>query len=105
MQCLLFFAISALLLTILYFYNRRLKSIQPYQSNMHQLIGQKIDIIEVTSPITGFGKINNQTWAITLHNQPKHSEQSKTSSLVVGQQALVTGIQGCHLQVIQSDQK
>ena len=73
-----------------------------YQSNMYQLIGKTIEITEVTSAIsdetrrssevtkTGYGKVNGETW-------PVKSQGNK--GLTVGMHAIITGVQGCHLQI------
>ncbi|MCX5924329.1 MAG: NfeD family protein [Candidatus Dependentiae bacterium] len=66
------------------------KTSKLYQSNMYQLIGKTIEITEVTSEVSGYGKVNGETW-------PVKSQSDK--SLTVGMLAIITGVQGCHLQV------
>jgi membrane protein implicated in regulation of membrane protease activity len=78
------------------------KTSKMYQSNMYQLIGKTIEITEVTSATsgetrrsceatkTGYGKINGETWPVKTQGN---------KSLTVGMHAIITGVQGCHLQV------
>ncbi|MFA5998695.1 MAG: NfeD family protein [Candidatus Babeliales bacterium] len=66
------------------------KSSKMYQSNMYQLIGKTIEITEITSATSGYGKINGETWSV---------KSQGNKSLTVGMLAIITGVQGCHLQI------
>ena len=66
------------------------KTSKMYQSNMYQLIGKTVEITEVTSATSGYGKVNEEIWPVkSLGNK----------DLTVGMLATITGISGCHLQI------
>lgn len=71
---------------------RKNKQNKSYQSNMQLLIGQTVEIIQVTSPTTGYAKVYGDNWSIKLHEQ---------ATLNKGQLVHVIGVQGCHLIVKQ----
>ncbi len=62
-----------------------------YESNMHLLIGKKVEITEIISEDTGYAQVDGEIWMVKL--------QKKDQKLTVGQEALVIGVKGCHLQV------
>ena len=66
------------------------KTSKIYQSNIYQLIGKTVEIIEVTSCNSGYGKVDEEIWPV---------KSQSTKNLTVGMHATVTGIQGCHLQI------
>jgi membrane protein implicated in regulation of membrane protease activity len=62
-----------------------------YESNMHLLIGKTVEITEVISDDTGYAQVDGEIWMVKL--------QKKDQKLNIGEQALVVGVKGCHLQV------
>ncbi len=90
-----FFMVSAsifLLLNLVVKNLQKKKHSKFYESNMHLMIGKIVTITEIISDDTAYGQVDGEIWMIRL--------QKKEDKLFIGQQALVIGVKGCHLQVI-----
>jgi membrane protein implicated in regulation of membrane protease activity len=87
----LFFISSAVMFIILKCTVTRLQHAKHgkfYQSNTDLLIGQVVEISEVTSQATGYAKIAGDRWQVTLQDNPP---------LKLGMHVRIVSIKGCHL--------
>ena len=62
-----------------------------YESNIHLLIGKTAKITEIISQDTAYAQVNGEIWMAKLQN--------KEQKLNIGQEALIIGVKGCHLQI------
>ena len=90
-----FFASSGIMLVVLNTFVKILqkkKQSKSYASNIDLLIGKTVEITEIISSDTGYGKVESETWMVKAHD--------KNHILTVGMHAMVTDVKGCHLQVV-----
>lgn len=96
-----FFVISLLMFMIL---NGIVKFIQKkkqskfYESNIGLMVGKRVIITEVLSDDAGYTQVDGEIWMVKL--QKHKNKLSLEQTLNVGQEALVIGVKGCHLQII-----
>lgn len=103
-QCTVFFASTLIALFVLHKYakkSQKQKTSKAYLSNMYQLIGKTVEITSIDDfcELSGYGKVSNETWPVKLQVH----QNIKTSQLKVGMLATITGVQGCHLQIVLTD--
>ncbi|MCX5923037.1 MAG: NfeD family protein [Candidatus Dependentiae bacterium] len=103
-QCIVFFATTLIALFLLHRYakkSQKQKGSKAYLSNMYQLIGKTVEITSVDDfcELSGYGKVSNETWPIKLQVH----QNLKSPQLKVGMLATITGVQGCHLQIVLID--
>lgn len=90
-QSIIFFMMTFLCIAILHlFIKQSLHSLKGHRSNVEQLLGKHVTVIEVRSSIAGLGKVGGEVWSIKLQQE---------GELQVGMQVVVVGVQGCHLKV------
>lgn len=90
-----FFISSGIMFAILSLFVKTLqkkKQSITYASNIHLLIGKTVEITEIVSPENGYGQVEGEIWMVKMHD--------KNHELKVGMHALVTGVKGCHLQIV-----
>lgn len=87
----LFFISSAVMFVFLKYAVKHLQNVKHgkfYQSNTNLLVGQMVEISEVTSQTTGYVKIAGDSWQVTLQDNPP---------LKLGMPVRIVSIKGCHL--------